>query len=170
MHIPTIGQVATIGLVFIAATALAVPIVEPRETDIVENSADLVARGEGISAIANSVHALEQRTSKKKCKRNKKGKCDDSDSDDDYKKNKKCKRTKKGKCIDSDSDDDDKKNKSKNCKRNKKGNCIDSDDDKNNGGKADDKNNGGKADDKNNGGKADDKNNGGKADDKNNGY
>ncbi|KAK2046127.1 hypothetical protein LZ31DRAFT_221673 [Colletotrichum somersetense] len=107
MQIPTFGQVATIGIAFIAATAFAIPVAEPLETDIVERSADLNTRGEGISAIATSVHALEQRTSRKKCKRNKKGKCIDSDSDDDKKNKKKCKRNKKGKCIDS---DDGKKN------------------------------------------------------------
>ncbi|KAK2031580.1 hypothetical protein LX32DRAFT_681063 [Colletotrichum zoysiae] len=129
MQIPTFGQVATIGIAFIAATALAIPVAEPLGTDIVERSADLNTRGEGISAIATSVHALEQRTIRK-CKRNKKGKCIDSDDDDDKKNKKKCKRNKKGKCIDSDSDDD-KKN-TKKCKRNKKGKCINPDDGKKN--------------------------------------
>ncbi|KAK1572808.1 uncharacterized protein LY79DRAFT_707377 [Colletotrichum navitas] len=137
MHIPTIGQVATIGLVFIAATALAAPIVEPLETDIVERSADLAARGEGILAIANSAHAPEQRTSKKNCRRNKKGKCIDSDSGDDKKNKdkKKCKRNKKGNCVDSDDDKNNGDKNNKKCKRNKKGNCVDSDGDKNNGDK-----------------------------------
>ncbi|KZL85709.1 hypothetical protein CI238_05161 [Colletotrichum incanum] len=144
MHIPTFGQVATIGMAFFAVAALAVPIAEPLEADLIEvsdenastlntlanpsqRSADLATRGEGISTFTGSVGALEQRNSKKKCKRtNKKGNCTDSDSDDD------------------------KKNKKK-CKRNKKGNCSDSDDDKkNNGGKKnDDKKNDGKG---NNGG------------------
>ncbi|KAK1964683.1 hypothetical protein LY78DRAFT_670971 [Colletotrichum sublineola] len=152
MHIPTFGQVATIGMAFLATAALAVPIAEPLETDIVERSPDLAIRGEGISAIESSVHALEQRNRKKKCKRTKKGICVDSDSDDDKKNKKKCKRNKKGNCTDSDSDDD-KKNKKK-CKRNKKGNCTDSDSDddkkkckRNRKGKCDDgKNKGDKGD------------------------
>ncbi|GJC80524.1 hypothetical protein ColLi_03362 [Colletotrichum liriopes] len=142
MHIPTFGQVATIGMAFFAVAALAVPIAEPLEADLIET-------------FTSSVGALEQRNSKKKCKRtNKKGNCTDSDSDDDKKNKKKCKRNKKGNCTDSDSDND-KKNKKK-CKRNKKGNCYDSDDDKkNNGGK---KNDDKKNDDKKNDGKG---NNGG---------
>ncbi|GKT51334.1 uncharacterized protein ColSpa_11515 [Colletotrichum spaethianum] len=147
MHIPTFGQVATIGMAFFAVAALAVPIAEPLEADLVEakihqlidilqRSADLATRGEGISGFTSSVNALEQRNSKKKCKRtNQKGNCSDSDSDNDKKNKKKCKRNSKGNCSDS---DDDKKKKNKQCKRNSKGNCSDSDDDKKNGGKKND--------------------------------
>ncbi|WYZ36821.1 hypothetical protein EsH8_II_000327 [Colletotrichum jinshuiense] len=144
MHIPTFGQVATIGMVFFAVTALAVPIAEPLEADLVERSADLATRGDGVSGFTNSVNALEQRNNKKKCKRtNKKGNCSDSDSDNDKKDKKKCKRNSKGNC--SDSDDDNNKKDKKKCKRNSKGNCSDSDDDKKNSGKKnDDKKNDGK--------------------------
>ncbi|GKT81299.1 hypothetical protein ColTof4_13722 [Colletotrichum tofieldiae] len=37
MHIPTFGQVATIGMAFFAVAALAVPIAEPLEADLIEN-------------------------------------------------------------------------------------------------------------------------------------
>ncbi|WQF77273.1 hypothetical protein CDEST_02287 [Colletotrichum destructivum] len=135
MHIPTFGQVATLGMAFFAVAALAAPVAEPLEADLVET------RGEGISAFTGSVNALEQRNSKKKCKRtNKKGNCtdSDSDSDNDHKKknkNKKCKRNSKGDCSDSDSDND---KKNKKCKRNLKGKC---EDDKKNDNKDDKKNN-----------------------------
>ncbi|CCF36130.1 hypothetical protein CH063_07762 [Colletotrichum higginsianum] len=141
MHIPTFGQVATLGMAFFAVAALAAPVAEPLEADLVERSADLATRGEGISAFTGSVNALEQRNSKKKCKRtNKKGNCtdSDSDSDNDHKKknkNKKCKRNSKGDCSDSDSDND---KKNKKCKRNSKGKCEDN---KKNDNKDDKKNN-----------------------------
>ncbi|KAJ0163384.1 hypothetical protein CTA2_3080 [Colletotrichum tanaceti] len=140
MHIPTFGQVATLGMAFFAVAALAAPVAEPLEADLVERSADLATRGEGISAFTGSVNALQQRNSKKKCKRtNKKGNCADSDSDSDSNndhkknKNKKCKRNSKGDCSDSDSDDD---KKNKKCKRNSKGKCEDDkkNDDKDNKG------------------------------------
>ncbi|KAF9869923.1 hypothetical protein CkaCkLH20_12532 [Colletotrichum karsti] len=116
MHMPTFGQVATLGMAFFAVAALANPVAEPLEADIVERSADIVARGEGIAAIGGAEvlarnAALEQRNKKKKCKRtHSKDYC--SDSDDDKKK---------------------KDNKKKQCKRNKKGDCSDSDDDKKKG-------------------------------------
>nr|XP_036575946.1 uncharacterized protein CTRU02_14083 [Colletotrichum truncatum]KAF6782602.1 hypothetical protein CTRU02_14083 [Colletotrichum truncatum] len=136
MHIPTFGQVATLGMAFFAATALAVPIAEPLEADLAERSADIAARSEGFAAIAGADvvarSVLEDRNSKKKCKRtNNKGYC--SDSDDDKKKKKQCKRNSKGYC--SDSDDDKKNKKKKQCKRNSKGDCSDSDDDKKGGNK-----------------------------------
>ncbi|KXH40243.1 hypothetical protein CSIM01_06420 [Colletotrichum simmondsii] len=142
MHIPTFGQVATIGMAFFAAAALAAPIAEPLDADLVERSTDLAvsseasttpvhaseemafdlrdapanfltqqARGEGL-AFTGAVSALEQRNSKKKCKRtNNKGYCTDSDDDKKDKKKKQCKRNKKGDCSDSDDDKKDKKKK-----------------------------------------------------------
>ncbi|KXH53148.1 hypothetical protein CNYM01_01869 [Colletotrichum nymphaeae SA-01] len=111
MHIPTFGQVATIGMAFFAAAALAAPIAEPLDTDLVERSTDLAARGEGL-AFTGAVSALEQRNSKKKCKRtNNKGSCTDSDDDKKDNKKKQCKRNKKGDCSDSDDDKKDKKKK-----------------------------------------------------------
>ncbi|KAF6814038.1 hypothetical protein CSOJ01_04271 [Colletotrichum sojae] len=164
MHIPTFGQVATIGMAFFAVAAMAVPIAEPVEADLAERSTEINTRAEGLAIAGADIVArsgeLEQRNRKKKCKRtNKKGNCTDSDSDSDYEKKKKCKRNKKGKCDDSDSDSDHGKN--KNCKRNKKGKC---DDDKKNDNKYDDKKNDNKWDDK-----KDDKKNDNKYDDKKNG-
>ncbi|KAK1675975.1 hypothetical protein BDP55DRAFT_715187 [Colletotrichum godetiae] len=193
MHIPTFGQVATIGMAFFAAAALAAPIAEPLDTDIVERSNELAvssdalttpvltsqdvsidlldtltdfltnqARGEGLAFTA--VSALEQRNSKKKCKRtNNKGYCTDSDDDKKDKKKKQCKRNKKGDCSDSDDDKKDKKKK-KQCKRNKKGDCSDDEDEKKKGNQKDDKKSDNKYDDKKN----DDKKNDDKNDDKKN--
>lgn len=36
MHVPTFGQVATVGMAFIAATALAAPVAEPAQGGLVE--------------------------------------------------------------------------------------------------------------------------------------
>ncbi|KAH0438413.1 hypothetical protein CcaCcLH18_03400 [Colletotrichum camelliae] len=126
MHMPTFGQVATIGMALFAAAAIAVPVAQPLEADVVERSADIVARGEGISTFASVELAtrgdLEQRN-KKKCKRtNNKGYCTDSDDDKkDKKKKKQCKRNKKGDCYDSDNDKkDDKKGNQKDDKKDNK--------------------------------------------------
>ncbi|KAJ5016778.1 hypothetical protein K4K57_010663 [Colletotrichum sp. SAR 10_99] len=125
MHMPTFGQVATIGMALFAAAAIAAPVAQPLEADVVERSAEIVAFA-GIELAARG--DLEQRN-KKKCKRtNNKGYCTDSDDDKKDKKKKQCKRNKKGDC--SDSEDDKKGKKQKQCKRNKKGDCYDSDNDK----------------------------------------
>ncbi|KAF6829653.1 hypothetical protein CMUS01_08071 [Colletotrichum musicola] len=196
MHIPTFGQVATIGMAFFAVAAMAAPLAEPVEADLAERSTEINARGEGLVSFLPDKHKkhisnripqaiagadmvarsadLEERNFKKKCKRtNHKGDCYDSDSD--YEKKKKCKRNKKGKCDDSDSDNE----KNKKCKRNKKGQCYNDkkndnkyDDKKNDNkwdDKKDDKKNNNKYDDKKNDNKWDDKKNDNKYDDKKNG-
>ncbi|KAK1484238.1 hypothetical protein CCUS01_03950 [Colletotrichum cuscutae] len=139
MHIPTFGQVATIGMAFFTAAALAAPIAEPLDTDLAERSTDLTARGEGLAFIG-AISALEQRNSRKKCKRtNNKGYCTDSDDDKKDKKKKQCRRNKKGDC----SDDEDEKKKKGNQKEDKKKNDDNkNDDNKNDDNKNDDEKNG----------------------------
>ncbi|KAK1502018.1 hypothetical protein CTAM01_05456 [Colletotrichum tamarilloi] len=166
-----LGLVATIGMAFFTVAALAAPIAEPLDTDLIERSTDLTARGEGL-AFTGAISALEQRNSKKKCKRtNNKGYCTDSDDDKKDKKKKQCKRNKKGDC--SDSDDDKKDKKKKQCRRNKKGNCSDDEDEKKKGNQKEDKkkNDDNKNDDnKNDDNKSDDnKNDDEKNDDQKNG-
>lgn len=38
MHVPTFGQLATLGMAFFAVAALAAPVAEPLEADLVEVS------------------------------------------------------------------------------------------------------------------------------------
>ncbi|KAI8241404.1 Protein stu1 [Colletotrichum sp. SAR 10_96] len=118
MHMPTFGQVATIGMALFAAAAIAAPVAQPLEADVVERSAEIVAFA-GIELAARG--DLEQRN-KKKCKRtNNKGYCTDSDDDKKDKKKKQCKRNKKGDCYDSDNDKkDDKKGNQKDDKKDDK--------------------------------------------------
>ncbi|KAJ0383165.1 hypothetical protein COL922a_011057, partial [Colletotrichum nupharicola] len=72
MHVPTFGQVATVGMAFFAATALAAPVTEPAQAGLVE------VRAEGNAAITGA--ELVTRTFSKQCKRtfwNLKGNCKD---------------------------------------------------------------------------------------------